>query len=352
MGVYTDDFAISTGILSPHTTLLAFLALLIVTITAWRLRHKVPAFAFGWGFFLLAHSLEAGIIPLELYFEHRNYLPSVGLLLALVALATHALQSAETKGIRIRRIAPVLVVGSLLVLAFCSHGRAGIWRSEQTIAESSLLAHPHSLRANVAVMTSSLKNTDYARARNAVDNLLGSDNPRTRALAHAYRLMIECELDHKGRPNDLQYVIDQTPMPLTLYEQQPFELLFHIVRKQACTPFKDADFGNAMRDLADRSYAAGPRGGNHFYLRYLSAAYLSRAGDWPAALRQGRLSWLPGLRSEAAVPLLTAQLQLGDLIGARQTLSEMHDRSDPDDVKEQAMLRYFSKVLTATENQE
>ena len=41
----------------------------------------------GYGilFFLAGHALESSIFPLEIYFEHRNYLPAVGLALALVS---------------------------------------------------------------------------------------------------------------------------------------------------------------------------------------------------------------------------------------------------------------------------
>lgn len=48
--------------------------------TAWPV-----TFALGW--FLAGHLLESTIWPLELYFEHRNYIPSIGPLAALVGLA-------------------------------------------------------------------------------------------------------------------------------------------------------------------------------------------------------------------------------------------------------------------------
>ena len=87
----------------------------------------------------------------------------------------HVVLHGARRGIRISRIAPVLTIGTLLVLAFGAHGRAGIWRSERAIAESSLLAHPHSLRAHVAVMTSSLRMGNRARAEQAIANLDQTD---------------------------------------------------------------------------------------------------------------------------------------------------------------------------------
>jgi len=56
----------------------------IVTIVAavrWRRRCPVASFAVFW--FLAGHLLESTTIPLELYFEHRNYLPIIGPVFAL-----------------------------------------------------------------------------------------------------------------------------------------------------------------------------------------------------------------------------------------------------------------------------
>src|SRR5690606_30775260 len=50
MGVYTDDFVASTGLLSPPTTLVAILILAGITFAAWRWRQRLPALFFGWIF--------------------------------------------------------------------------------------------------------------------------------------------------------------------------------------------------------------------------------------------------------------------------------------------------------------
>lgn len=347
MGVYTDDFTLSTGLLAPPTTLVALLVLVLLSAAAWRWRKAQPAVAFGWFFFLMAHALEAGIIPLELYFEHRNYLPSVGILLALTALAAALGDRLAALGIRTGRIGPVLVLGVALVLAFGTHGRAQIWQSAALIAESSLLAHPDSLRANVAVMTTALQRGDRARGFAALERILASENPRYRALGHAYRLMIECELDHRGRPEDLEYVASNTPVPLTTYEQQPFDNIIQIVRTQACAPFDNHDFAEALIRLADRAQAAGKRGGSHGYMRYLAAAFLVRAQDWEAALPQARLAWGSDTKPDGAAPLALAQLHTGDIEGAERTLLEATLRSNPESRHEQDNLRWLRGQIEA-----
>lgn len=347
MGVYTDDFPISTGLFSPPSTLFAILLLVALSVLAWRWRTRLPAVSFGWFFFLVAHALEAGILPLELYFEHRNYLPSVGILLALVALAAAAGGLLERGGIRPGRIGMVLAVAVLTVLGVGTHGRARIWRSDVLIAESSLRAHPHSLRANVAVMTTAIRYGDRAQANQAVERLIHSPVARHRSLGHAFRLLMECELDHEGRPGDLEAFVTQTPLPLTLYEMHPFSLLFPATGKHACAPFTDKMFGDALARLADRARAQTDGGGDNWRLRNQAANYLLRGKDWNGALAQARLAWQPDAFPPVAMPLIIAQLQTGDLAGAERTMRELTLRADPTNTREQAKLEWLRQQIKA-----
>jgi hypothetical protein len=47
-------------------------------------RKRAPLVAFGLAWFLIGHSLESTLLPLEIAHEHRNYLPLFGLVLAAV----------------------------------------------------------------------------------------------------------------------------------------------------------------------------------------------------------------------------------------------------------------------------
>lgn len=86
----------STGLLSPLTTVIAILAWLVVLVFAIRVRRRWPVIAFAILWYLAAHVIESSILPLEMYFNHRNYLamlgPLVGLLYAL-QLASERLRS-------------------------------------------------------------------------------------------------------------------------------------------------------------------------------------------------------------------------------------------------------------------
>jgi tetratricopeptide (TPR) repeat protein len=75
----------STGLLHPVTTLLSmiflFVLLFMAIITAKR--YRIFSFAILW--FFIGQLLESTVIPLELVYIHRNYLPSMFLFLPIVA---------------------------------------------------------------------------------------------------------------------------------------------------------------------------------------------------------------------------------------------------------------------------
>ena len=86
LSFYHDHFVVSTGLMQPWTTLAGLLALAALAATAWVLRARAPLVSLGLAFFLGGHALTGSVLPLELVYEHRNYFPSFGLLLALVPL--------------------------------------------------------------------------------------------------------------------------------------------------------------------------------------------------------------------------------------------------------------------------
>lgn len=81
-GLYHDGFPISTSLMQPVSTLLSLLALFSLFGAACFFRRSQPMFSFAVFWFFSAQLLESSYIPLELYFEHRNYLAMAGPLIA------------------------------------------------------------------------------------------------------------------------------------------------------------------------------------------------------------------------------------------------------------------------------
>ena len=110
--LYHDDFAISMGLLQPISTLFAVVGIFVLFVIAWQQRIKRPLIAFAIAWFLIGHSLESTVFPLELMHEHRNYLPS----LALVFLIMHMVLSTSINTPAIRTA--MLGGGAAMLLYF------------------------------------------------------------------------------------------------------------------------------------------------------------------------------------------------------------------------------------------
>lgn len=78
------DVTISTSLLSPWTTLPAIIGTGFFFSAGIWLGKRKPLLSFCMLFFLLNHLIEGSIFPLELMYEHRNYLPSAFFFLPIV----------------------------------------------------------------------------------------------------------------------------------------------------------------------------------------------------------------------------------------------------------------------------
>lgn len=86
MGIYADGFQKSTDLITPISTAVTLLFHSMVVLVSISLRKSKPLFSFGIAFFYVAHFMESSVVPIELMFEHRNYLPSIFLFLGLAHL--------------------------------------------------------------------------------------------------------------------------------------------------------------------------------------------------------------------------------------------------------------------------
>jgi hypothetical protein len=150
--VFHDDILVSTGLLSPWTTLPALLGIVGLGWLVWRNRERNPLLSFAVAWFLVAHSLESSIIGLEIAHEHRNYAGLFGILL-LPAVGYRA--AAPQKTLRIATSAVVLsfLMFSVLTTALRSHQFADGLRRALMEAE----AHPLSTRSSLTAADELMK---------------------------------------------------------------------------------------------------------------------------------------------------------------------------------------------------
>lgn len=175
INIFNDGYPISKGLFNPSTTFAALIGWVAVIAVAIYKFYRWPFFAFGLLWFLGGHLLESSVIGLELYFEHRNYLPSLGLIILLFGSAFQWLErelssvgpTCSLKQLFIKRY--VILLASICTLWLCWFGvvlmgESKSWSSPHEMAMTSLSERPESLRATQEAAAYFANIGDYAQS--------------------------------------------------------------------------------------------------------------------------------------------------------------------------------------------
>jgi hypothetical protein len=159
-GLYNDHVVAARSLFDPVSTLPALVAVLGLAALAVGMRRRAPALACAVGFFLAGHLLESTVVPLELYFEHRNYLPAL--------LLGWPLARAITAWRRPAALRVGVAAALLAVLAGITWQRASLWGQPDRMAALWLLQAPHSPRAQATVAIALVNAGDAVAAEAAL----------------------------------------------------------------------------------------------------------------------------------------------------------------------------------------
>ena len=100
-------------------------------------RHSSPyvrLVSFGIFWFFITLSIESGFIPIiDVIFEHRLYLPSVGVFIAITSLSVLLLERMVLYRTNSCRYAAGMFAIVILVLSCASYARNGVWKTELSL---------------------------------------------------------------------------------------------------------------------------------------------------------------------------------------------------------------------------
>ncbi len=147
------DIDISRTLFDPWTTLPAILLIVFINVYAIFAARKRPLISFCIIFFFLNHLIEGSIIPLELIYEHRNYIPSMFFFVPVAILMLKVLDYLSYK----RSIHLIVVLGIAFLLydmGHTVHTRNEILRSDLNLWTDNVnkypdLSRPHNNLGNV-----------------------------------------------------------------------------------------------------------------------------------------------------------------------------------------------------------
>jgi tetratricopeptide (TPR) repeat protein len=139
------DFPVSNSLFSPFTTFLSLLVIAgLVTLAIFLLkRNRLASYALFW--FLGNLVIESSIIPLELVFEHRAYLPSMGLMVVGIALCYRLPKRKWHKWVT------ALIIPLLLLFSYWTYERASVWLKPIALYMDILKKSPHKARPHIGI---------------------------------------------------------------------------------------------------------------------------------------------------------------------------------------------------------
>jgi hypothetical protein len=191
-GLFFDDYKISTGLLSPISTLICTFIIIGLFVSAWVNRVKQPVLAFGILWFFAGHALESTVIPLELYFEHRNYLASLGVIFAVCYYFLFFLNKTSTQ--RVKWVFVGLGIVYVSGVWFIAYQEASLWGNPTQQAVVWQSAHPQSKRANALASETWLSLNQPLKADSYLQNIPSID--KKDSASYLMRLGIHCYSNH------------------------------------------------------------------------------------------------------------------------------------------------------------
>lgn len=162
-GFFHDDFAVSRGLLSPPSTLICAVLVIGIIAAAIAANRRWPLVSFGVLFFFATHAMESTVFGLELMFEHRNYLGSVGVIFAVILGLSYSVRSAKW--------IPTVAGIAFLAFAVLTQQRAAAWSEPVSMYRAMYVAHPTSPRINIIFSNIFAAAGEYENSRRMLGNV-------------------------------------------------------------------------------------------------------------------------------------------------------------------------------------
>ncbi len=270
------DFQISTGLLTPVTTLLSILCWMGGLIIVWWNRKKWPVLTWVVLWFLCAHLVESTFIPLELVFEHRMYLPSVALFFGCIIFAFDLLsQKIPRYGIFSIFMLIIIVLGS------ATYVRNMEFSDTIRLYRSELEKYPASQRVKLSLAIALNQKGRYLEAGKLLYEL--SDKYPDSILIQKYLYLFQALIEQKPRDAEISY-----------------EKIAGLLERGCYRPYVDSD---ALWDLANYFFLKGKAPRAVYLLDYIIKRYHYKRvwflkgrcyafmGDWQKAVTAFKMAW-------------------------------------------------------------
>ncbi|MGF1528861.1 MAG: hypothetical protein ACFCBW_19030 [Candidatus Competibacterales bacterium] len=194
-GIFHDDYPIYSSIYNSDVLLSIIFWFFLITLAIFLIK-TLPMLLLAVFWFLLGHSLESTFIPLELYFEHRNYTPLMGFCLFGSFLFNHFLQSKK-------KIYYCFLIGYIGLIAITLHQITSLWGNPPVAAAYWATLSPGSARATIFDIQMTLRQGNTLEAIRKVDEFYERSPEHPVALAN--KIFVHCIAKNKFEADKLTY---------------------------------------------------------------------------------------------------------------------------------------------------
>ena len=158
------DFPLSLSLVDPVTTLFSFVFLFGIFVGAIVLAKKERLISFCILWFLGNLVIESSVIPLELVYEHRTYLPSMFFVLFIIVVFYRFVPMVK---VRIGIISLIIVIFSLW-----TYQRNTVWSDEGDLQRDIVMKSPNKARCYNNLAVYYLKNSKYEKGLDQLNKAL------------------------------------------------------------------------------------------------------------------------------------------------------------------------------------
>jgi len=145
---------------------------LVALVSAILVRKSLPLVTWGVLFYYLTHIIESGVVPIpDLAFEHRTYLPNVGLYMAIVFMGLTVASKVTKTNPEFKEALCIVSVALLLLLGLLTIARNQQWLNPEAFLANDMVQAPKSARAIHNYAEYKFKQGDVETALTLLDKL-------------------------------------------------------------------------------------------------------------------------------------------------------------------------------------
>ncbi len=282
--VFNDDFVKSTGLFSPITTLLSIIGHVLIISAGIYVKRRNPLAAFAVLFFYVGHLVESTTIKLELYFDHRNYLPLAFLVLPLAHYVGRKLKPS---------LAVSLGAATLMLLGGITRLEATTWRSYDSMVVSWAASSPSSSRAQQQLSMLLSNHGHHAQAVGVVRDYI-LRQPKDLSM-RIWMLILQCR---QGVVSEVDLVAVTDLASKTAYDIRSlsiYEEFVNLGEEDFCRGLDVESIDRLLTRQLDFPYNANRKNAQYAQLNYLKGrlALISDRPEWAARYFRESLSSRP-----------------------------------------------------------